>query len=245
MPLLESKDVRVQGGAAAALANLATKRPEMAIQIVHEGGVEPLVPLLRSEVGQVQQCAIGCVGNLIRDPENAMNVAQQDGLIPALSQALVRSDDPQTIHVAGNALANFASHSEIRPVLREDRLHIALVEAVKKHQHPQLLQPVGRAFAAMALDAEAQVLIVQAGGLPEVLQLLRCPDPQVKEFATMALINIAANTENADAVLADSQAQAALSHLAQTRTDQFQKMAQGVIDKLKAAKNSVVGDDVE
>ena len=77
MPLLESKDVRVQGGAAAALANLATKRPEMAIQIVHEGGVEPLVPLLRSEVGEVQQCAIGCVRNLIRDPENAMNVAQQ------------------------------------------------------------------------------------------------------------------------------------------------------------------------
>ena len=218
----------------------------MAIQIVHEGGVEPLVPLIRSDVVQVSQCAIGCVGNLIRDPETAMNVAQAEGLIPSVSQQLVRSDHPQTIGVAGNALANFASHADIRPVLREDRLHIALIEAAKKHHHePSLVGPIARAMAAMALDGEAQVLLVQAGGLEQILNLLRIQEPQIQEFATMALINVCANTENADAVLGDSQCQAALSHMVQTRTDQFQKMAQGVIQKLKAAQNSVVGEDVE
>ena len=97
----------------------------------------------------------------------------------------------------------------------------------------------------MALDAESQVLLCQAGGLTSMLQLLRVPEPQVQEFATMALINVAANTENSDAVLGEEQCLAALNHMVRTRKDQFAKMAQGVISKLKAAQNSVVGEDVE
>jgi len=245
LPLLESKDVKVQGGAAAALANIAGKKAEYSVRIVHEGGLDGLAPLTRSEVSQVQQFSIGAIGNMIRDPQNAMNVAQQDGLLTSLSQALIRADEGNTKVLAGNCLANFASHAEIRPALREERIHLALIEAASRIKTKEQLQPVARAFAAMALDPESQVIIVQAGGLETILKLLRLPDPQIQEFATMALINIAANTENADAVLAEEQCLAALNHMVRTRNDQFQKMAQGVIAKLQASKNSVVGEDVE
>ena len=64
--------------------------------------------------------------------QTAMNVAQVDGLLPALNQALVRSDEAQTVMVAGNALANFASHAEIRPVLREvHATHIASLQNLR------------------------------------------------------------------------------------------------------------------
>jgi len=244
-PLLESKDVKTQGGAAAAVANLATKKPEYAVLITHEGGIDPLVTLCNSEVQQVQQCAIGAIGNMIRDPENAMNVAQHDDLLTSLGRALATSPHESVRTVSGNCLANFASHAEIRPSLRDERLHLALIAAGNKHDSMKELQPIGRALAAMALDAETQVLICQAGGLDTVLRLLRLPDPALQNFAMMALINICANTENADAVLGEEQALAALNHLARMRTDQFGQMAKGVIQKLQASKNSVIGEDVE
>jgi len=245
LPLLESKDVRVQAGAAAALANLSGKKPEYAVRILHEGGCDALVPLARSEVPQVQQCAIGCFGNMIRDPQNAQSVAQIEGLVPTVAQALIRSDNASVQNVSGNCLANLATHASLRAVLREERLHLALIEAANKITDLQLLAPVARAIACMALDPETQVMIVQNKGLPAILKILRVPEEQIQQFATMALINCAANTENADAVLAEEQCIAALGHIVRTRNDQFQKMAQGVIQKLQVAKNSVVGEDVE
>jgi len=245
LPLLESKDVRVQGGAAAACANLAGKKPEFAVMIIQEGGLDGLAPLTRSEVPQVQQCAIGCIGNMIRDPKNALDVANQTDMVTNLGQALIHGDEENCRVVAGNTLANLASHAEIRPILREERLHLALIQAVERIQESKQLLPVGRCFAALCLDPETQVMIAQAKGLDTVLHLLRVPDPQLQEFATMALINISANTENADAVLMNSQALAALNHVVRNRKDQFGQMAQGVIQKLQASQNSVVGEDVE
>jgi len=243
-PLFESKDVKVQGGAAAMIANLASKRKEYPVLIVNEGGLDGLVPLAGSKVSQVQLYAIGAIGNMIRDPQTAMSVAQHDNLLATLGKALVNGDE-QVQTVAGNCLANFASHAEIRPALREERVHLALITTAEKIKEPAKLQPVGRAFACMCLEAESQVLIVQSGGLQTVLKLLRLPDQQLQEFAMMALINIAANAENADAVLAEPQTMAALNHIARTRTDQFQKMAQGVIQKLAVQANTVIGEDVE
>jgi len=244
-PLLESTDVKTQASALSMIANLAQTKVEYAVRIVHEGGVDGIVPLTKSEVPQVQMCALGCIGNLIRDPNNAQLVAGHEGLLATLGQVLNTSNDPQVQKVAGNCLANFATHVELRPTFREERIHLALIKAAVSTDAPELLMPVGRCFAAMALDPESQVLIAQAGGLDTSLKLLRVPVPQIQQFAMMALINMAANTENADAVLMNAQCLAALNHICRTQTDQFQKMAQGVVAKLQASKNSVVGEDIE
>jgi len=144
-----------------AVANLAQKKVEYSIKIVREGGVDELKRLIKSDVSQVQQAALGAVGNMIREPQNAQLVASHEQLLVSLGWVLNASKEPKTQQIAANVIANFASHAEIRATLREERIHVALLKAAETIEDPAQLGPVARGIACMALDQETQVLIAQ------------------------------------------------------------------------------------
>jgi len=246
LPFLDSNDVKVQAAVAGVVAKVSMKDDTYACVLIQEGAARAMIILCGSEVKQVVLSALGCLANLCKSEDNALEMAEELLFFEALEHCMNAINDRDINKMAATALANFGSHVKARSTMREHGVLKIICEALEmREEDPEIYPQVARAFAAMAMESECQVDIVQGRHIDLVLKMYGNDLQEAKEFGMIALLNIALNGENKEAMLMNDECQAAISHIHQTASPNLRKMAEGVIKRLKEESVSKMDDDVE
>jgi Armadillo/beta-catenin-like repeat len=160
----------VQFQAVAALRGIAT-HPSLRMQIVREGGLEPLALAAKSTSIEVQRETAATLANLALAEENKVAMARS-GVLPALVTLCDSGDRERIIH-AISAMANIAemvegrTHSRmieegcLRPLLR-----LALDET-------EIRQEAARCLALFASKRDTQQHLLRAGAVPRMVTFVR------------------------------------------------------------------------
>eukprot|EP00658_Telonema_sp_P-2_P018994 TRINITY_DN1743_c0_g1_i9.p1 TRINITY_DN1743_c0_g1~~TRINITY_DN1743_c0_g1_i9.p1 ORF type:complete len:294 (-),score=74.31 TRINITY_DN1743_c0_g1_i9:449-1330(-) len=246
LPFLESEDVKVQAGVAGVIATLSARSEEYACVLIHEGAAESLIRLCVSRVRPVVKGALGCLANMCKGQENAVAIASHDHLFEVICHILNGVQDLELNQIAAAALANFGSTAGTRPYMRDAGVMAQLIEALENHKGELDMEiQLARGFACMAMERDCQLDVMQSRSADKVLELYSHEAPEVREFAAMALLNIALNGENKQAVLMNDQYLSAINDIAQNCSEHLKKMAVGVSDRLKEEDSTEMNDDVE
>jgi Armadillo/beta-catenin-like repeat len=219
----------VQFQAVAALRGIAT-HPSLRMQIVREGGLEPLALAAKSTSIEVQRETAATLANLALAEENKVAMARS-GVLPALV-ALCDSGDRERIIHAISAMANIAemvegrTHSRmieegcLRPLLR-----LALDET-------EIRQEAARCLALFASKRDTQQHLLRAGAVPRMVTFVR------GITASMASANTATATGTAAAITGGTAASTALT-LHNTDSSNSNSNNSGSLTTVSTAKATV------
>jgi|ERR1711865_104799 len=246
LPFLDSKDVKVLFGVVGVIAKLAAKDEDYTKIFIVEGAADKMIALCGSNVKMVVFNALACLANMCKSLESAIQLAERDLIFEAFAHVLLQIDEAELNKLAATCIANFGIHVEVRPIMRANGVMGHLLAAMEERKDDvDCLTQVARGFAAMAMESECQVDIVEARQLDTVLTLYKHENDEIKEFAMIALLNIALNGENKEAINMHDEYLSAVNHISQNGREGLKQMAQGVIKRLKEDAVSKMDDDVE
>lgn len=168
---MNSPNVEVQCNAVGCITNLATHEDNKA-RIACSGALAPLTRLAKSKDMRVQRNATGALLNMTHSDDNRQQLVSA-GAIPVLV-GLLTSSDTDVQYYCTTALSNIAVDSANRKRLAqtESKLVQSLVHLMKG-QSPKVQCQAALALRNLASDEKYQRDIVNAGGLPPLLQLLQ------------------------------------------------------------------------
>merc|ERR1712070_753769 len=87
--------------------------------LIQEGAARAMIILCGSNVKQVVMSGLGCLANMCKTEENAMELASEDLIFDAFMHALLEIEDRDINKLAATVLANFGSHVPAREVMRQ------------------------------------------------------------------------------------------------------------------------------
>ncbi|MCJ8745703.1 hypothetical protein PDJAM_G00133410 [Pangasius djambal] len=157
-------------------------------------GIRPIVQLLNSEGNEVKEAAAEALSSLTHGNHlNAYAVYEAEG-DKLLVQLLQNGSSAAVVHAA--AVLNSMASQE---VLRCSILSHGAMQALQKPLHstdkPTLISAT-QAVAALACDAEGRAELRNAGGLPQLVNLLTSKDTEIRRNACWA-VTVCANDEPA------------------------------------------------
>jgi hypothetical protein len=182
--------------AADAVTNLAHENNAIKSKVRQEGGVPPLVALLRSRDPKLQRAVAGTLRTLAFKNEENKNLIVDLGALPRLVQMMHAPDS--TIHyeavgVVGN-LVHSSQHIK-RRVLEEGALQavINLLSSPCGDSQREAALLLGQFATA---EGEFKARIVQRGAVSPLVAMLGAGDPQLREMAAFALGRLAQHADN-------------------------------------------------
>uniref|UniRef100_A0A7N0SYL5 BTB domain-containing protein n=1 Tax=Kalanchoe fedtschenkoi TaxID=63787 RepID=A0A7N0SYL5_KALFE len=180
--------------AADAITNLAHENSSIKTRVRMEGGIPPLVELLRYSDSKVKRAAAGALRTLaFKNDENKNQIVECNAL-PALI-LMVRSTDPAIHYEAVGVIGNLVHSSPNikREVLLAGALQpvIKLLSSCCSESQREAALLLGQ-FAAT--DSDCKVHIVQRGAVQPLVEMLQSPDVQLREMSAFALGRLAQDT---------------------------------------------------
>ncbi|KAJ6318587.1 hypothetical protein OIU76_014024 [Salix suchowensis] len=182
--------------AADAITNLAHENSSIKSRVRMEGGIPPLVELLKFTDTKVQRAAAGALRTLaFKNDENKNQIVECNAL-PTLI-LMLRSDDAAIHYEAVGVIGNLVHSSPIikREVLAAGALQpvIGLLSSCCSESQREAALLLGQ-FAAT--DSDCKVHIVQRGAVRPLIEMLQSPDVQLREMSAFALGRLAQDTHN-------------------------------------------------
>ncbi|KAL8548327.1 hypothetical protein ACS0TY_007596 [Phlomoides rotata] len=182
--------------AADAITSLAHENSSIKTCVRVEGGIPPLVELLRFVDTKVQIAAAGAIRTLaFKNGENKKQIVECNALPILIS--MLRSEDVAVHFEAVGVIGNLVHSSPDikKEVLAAGALQpvIGLLSSCCSESQREAALLLGQ-FAAS--DSDCKVHIVQRGALPPLIDMLQSPDIQLKEMSAFALGRLAQDTHN-------------------------------------------------
>lgn len=195
-----SNNVEVQCNAVGCMTNLATHEDNK-VKIANSGALGPLTTLAKSKDMRVQRNATGALLNMTHSDENRKQLVKV-GAVPVIV-SLLSSTDPDVQYYCTTALSNIAVDPENRKNLakNEPRLVSQLVRLVGFSGSPRVQCQATLALRNLASDVNYQLEVVQSGGLPHILQLLKSAQSPLVLAAAACLRNISIHPSNERAII--------------------------------------------
>ncbi|KAF6135107.1 hypothetical protein GIB67_040418 [Kingdonia uniflora] len=182
--------------AADAVTNLAHENSSIKTRVRIEGGIPPLVELLKFPDTKVQRAAAGALRTLaFKNDENKNQIVECNAL-PTLILMLRSEETPihyEAVGVIGNLV--HSSPNIKKEVLVAGALQpvIGLLSSCCSESQREAALLLGQ-FAAT--DSDCKVHIVQRGAVRPLIEMLQSPDTQLREMSAFALGRLAQDTHN-------------------------------------------------
>lgn len=188
--------------AADAITNLAHENNNIKSKVRQEGGIPPLVDLLRSQDAKVQRAVAGTLRTLAFKNEENKNLIVELRALPLLIQML-HSEDSTIHYEAVGVIGNLVHSSQNikRRVLEEGALQavINLLSSPCPDSQREAALLLGQ-FATAEGDYKSK--IVQRGAVGPLIEMLGCSDAQIREMAAFALGRLAQHMDNQAGIMA-------------------------------------------
>ncbi|OXB84664.1 UNVERIFIED_CONTAM: hypothetical protein H355_001141 [Colinus virginianus] len=213
--MASNKDVIIHEFATLCLAHMAVEYSTK-VQILEQGGLEPLISLLGSPDPDVTKNSVECIyllvqefndlhvealavlGNCLEDV-HTMQLIQQTGGLKKLLSFVGVSTVPDIQKNAAKAIAKAACDFENRKILNEEDVENCLINLLEIDDDGVKVA-ASQAVSAMCENL-ASKRIFGLQGIPQLVQLLSSDNEEVKEAAVIALANLTtASPSNASAV---------------------------------------------
>ncbi|KAI0464693.1 Vacuolar protein 8 [Komagataella kurtzmanii] len=196
-----SPNIEVQCNAVGCITNLATQDQNKS-KIATSGALIPLTKLAKSKDLRVQRNATGALLNMTHSLENRQELVNA-GSVPILVQ-LLSSTDPDVQYYCTTALSNIAVDEGNRKKLAstEPKLISQLVQLMDSTS-PRVQCQATLALRNLASDANYQLEIVRAGGLPNLVTLLNSTHQPLVLAAVACIRNISIHPLN-EALIIDA-----------------------------------------
>ncbi|ESX01819.1 hypothetical protein KL918_004791 [Ogataea parapolymorpha] len=196
-----SSNIEVQCNAVGCITNLATQDKNKT-KIATSGALIPLTKLAKSPDLRVQRNATGALLNMTHSLENRKELVEA-GSVPVLVQ-LLSSSDPDVQYYCTTALSNIAVDESNRKKLAttEPKLVSQLVQLMDSSS-PRVQCQATLALRNLASDALYQLEIVRAGGLPNLVSLLKSQHEPLVLAAVACIRNISIHPMN-EALIIDA-----------------------------------------
>ncbi|KAJ6911023.1 hypothetical protein NC652_021613 [Populus alba x Populus x berolinensis] len=182
--------------AADAITNLAHENSNIKTRVRMEGGIPPLVELLKFTDTKVQRAAAGALRTLAFKNDENKNQIVECYALPTLI-LMLRSDDAAIHYEAVGVIGNLVHSSPNikREVLAAGALQpvIGLLSSCCSESQREAALLLGQ-FAAT--DSDCKVHIVQRGAVRPLIEMLQSPDVQLREMSAFALGRLAQDTHN-------------------------------------------------
>lgn len=188
--------------AADAITNLAHENNSIKTRVRQEGGIPPLVSLLKTMDPKVQRAVAGTLRTLaFKNEENKILIVGQ-GALRTLIQMLYSEDTSihyEAVGVIGNLV--HSSQNIKHRVLEEGALQavINLLSSPCPDSQREAALLLGQFATA---EGDYKVKIVQRGAVAPLIDMLSAHDPQLKEMAAFALGRLAQNMDNQAGIMA-------------------------------------------
>ncbi|CDK24317.1 unnamed protein product [Kuraishia capsulata CBS 1993] len=196
-----SSNIEVQCNAVGCITNLATQDRNK-IKIATSGALIPLTKLAKSPDLRVQRNATGALLNMTHSLANRQELVNA-GSVPVLVQ-LLSSQDADVQYYCTTALSNIAVDETNRKKLAttEPKLVSQLVQLMDSTS-PRVQCQATLALRNLASDANYQLEIVRAGGLPNLVTLLQSTHQPLVLAAVACIRNISIHPLN-EALIIDA-----------------------------------------
>lgn len=193
--------------AADAITNLAHENNPIKTRTRHEGGIPPLVYLLRTFDPKVQRAVAGTLRTLAFKNDENKDMIVNEGALPLLIQMLYARDPSihyEAVGVIGN-LVHSSQHIK-QKVLAEGALQavINLLSSTCPDSKREAALLLGQFATAQTNDdrADFKAKIVQRGAIMPLVNMLSASDPQLQEMAAFALGRLAQHPDNQAGIMA-------------------------------------------
>lgn len=196
-----SLNIEVQCNAVGCITNLATQDKNKS-KIATSGALIPLTKLAKSKDLRVQRNATGALLNMTHSLENRQELVNA-GAVPVLVH-LLTSQDSDVQYYCTTALSNIAVDEINRKKLAstEPKLVGQLVSLMDSTS-PRVQCQATLALRNLASDGNYQLEIVRAGGLPNLVQLLKSSHQPLILAAVACIRNISIHPMN-EALIIDA-----------------------------------------
>ncbi|XP_047941932.1 ARM REPEAT PROTEIN INTERACTING WITH ABF2-like isoform X2 [Salvia hispanica] len=228
--------------AADAITNLAHENSSIKIRVRIEGGIPPIVELLKFADSKVQRAAAGALRTLAFKNDENKNQILECNALPTLI-LMLRSDDTAIHYEAVGVIGNLVHSSPNikKEVLVAGALQpvIGLLRSCCSESQREAALLLGQ-FAAT--DSDCKVHIVQRGAVPPLIEMLQSPDAELMEMSAFALGRLAQAGPHNQAVIAQSGGITPLLKLLESKNGSLQHNAAFALFGL--ADNEVTRDCV-
>ena len=202
--LLLSKDLHVLRDSTACLCNLSLS-DESKCEIANCGAISPLLAHMQSDDMPIASQSSACLANVAEEPVNQNIIAENGGILPCI--AVMRSKFLEVQRHCGRLLSNLCASTtpEHIQVIMDGGGHESLMSFLLSDDGT--CQRVG-AFGLGNLcthEDRHRVSLLRVGIFEPLASLARSEDTEVelRRFATLAVANLAAASENHADLIAD------------------------------------------
>jgi len=191
--LMKSNNVEVQCNAVGCITNLATHNDNKG-KIARSGALVELVKLAKSKDIRVQRNATGALLNMTHTEDNRHQLVNA-GAIPLLV-SLLNSNDKDVQYYSITAISNIAVDADNRVKLANESRLIQYLIHLMSSPIPKIQCQAALALRNLASDEKFQLEIVEYGGLPPLLELLKSNSQQIVLAAVACIRNISIHNVN-------------------------------------------------
>ncbi|XP_034689837.1 ARM REPEAT PROTEIN INTERACTING WITH ABF2-like isoform X2 [Vitis riparia] len=182
--------------AADAITNLAHENSNIKTRVRIEGGIPPLVELLKFIDTKVQKAAAGALRTLaFKNDENKNQIVECNAL-PMLI-LMLRSEDTGVHYEAIGVIGNLVHSS---PNIKKDVLLAGALQPVIELLRSSCSESQREAALLLgqfaAADSDCKAHIVQRGAVQPLIDMLQSPDVQLREMSAFALGRLAQDHHN-------------------------------------------------
>ncbi|RVW54928.1 ARM repeat protein interacting with ABF2 [Vitis vinifera] len=182
--------------AADAITNLAHENSNIKTRVRIEGGIPPLVELLKFIDTKVQRAAAGALRTLaFKNDENKNQIVECNAL-PMLI-LMLRSEDTGVHYEAIGVIGNLVHSS---PNIKKDVLFAGALQPVIELLRSSCSESQREAALLLgqfaAADSDCKAHIVQRGAVQPLIDMLQSPDVQLREMSAFALGRLAQDHHN-------------------------------------------------
>lgn len=193
--LVHDNDRTVHRMAASALRGLTTTGGIICTKIIHEGGLEPLCRLLKSEELNILTEVTACMRNLSIADESKFEILKSGAVSPLILH--IQSDDYIVAQFSCECLANLAEISDSHDLLVREGAIPPCIRAMGS-KHIEIQQESGRLLSN--LSASKNELTVDAaidgGGHKMLISFLRSHDIMCQRVGASGIANLCTHSHH-------------------------------------------------
>ncbi|XP_010005320.1 PREDICTED: armadillo repeat-containing protein 3 [Chaetura pelagica] len=214
--LVPMEDVVIHEFATLCLAQMAVEYTTK-VQIIEQGGLEPLIKLLGSPDPDVKKNSVECIYLLMQDFESCSAVHALNVIPPLLE--LLKSEYPVIQTLALKTLEIISRDGETRKILQENKGLDYLLKILESNESSDVQVEALSVLGNCLEDVHTLQLIQQTGGLKKLLEFTGASShPDIQEKAAKAITKAAYDSENRK-ILNEEEVEKYLVNLLETDND--------------------------
>ncbi|KAJ2665109.1 Vacuolar protein 8 [Coemansia sp. RSA 1200] len=184
---LQKPNIKLQSQVVLTLRNLASDE-RYQVAVVAHGGLDALLPLLKSSYTLLIMSAAACLRNLSIHPDNEAPIVHA-GFLPELLDLVLQMDEPELQCHVISTLRNFGANNGSNKQLfidagLLDRVRMAIED---KRVDPKVRCELAAALSVFALNDQLWRPIVELGFCELLVNLMRCKHAETEYNACLAI----------------------------------------------------------